>query len=118
MTAPKGFYTTVYGSEVNGISEESVYVSLNTLPASELEGIGQVYPNPANKLAQISFSKELSADVNIKLVNAKGQVILFDKAKKGDTNLKIDVSKLKSGIYWLIFNSENGSTARKIVVNR
>lgn len=118
MTAPKGFYTTVYGSEVNGISEESVYVSLNTLPASELEGIGQVYPNPANELAQISFSKELSADVNIKLVNAKGQVLLFDKAKKGDRNLKIDVSKLKSGIYWLIFNSENGSTARKIVVNR
>lgn len=118
MTAPKGFYTTVYGSDVNGISEESVYASLNTLPASELEGIGQVYPNPANDMAQIAFSEELSADVNIKLVNAKGQVLLFDKVKRGDTNLRIDVSKLKSGIYWLIFNSDNGSAARKVVVNR
>lgn len=118
MTAPKGFYKTVYGSDVNGISEESVYVALNTVPANELEAIGQAYPNPANDIVQVAFAKELSADVNIKLVNVKGQVLLLDKAKRGDTNVRIDVSKMKSGIYWLIFSSDNASSARKIVVNR
>ena len=118
MTAPQGYYTTVFGSEVEGISEESVYVSNPAISASEIEGIGQAYPNPASDMVQIDFANELSGEANFKLVNNKGQVLLNDKVSASQNNLRIDVSKLKAGIYWLIFTSDNQSVARKIVIAR
>ncbi len=118
MTAPQGFYTMVFGSDVNGISEESVYVSIPQISLSELEGIGNVYPNPANSVAKVDFSEAFSTDINFKLVNSKGQVLLRDKISKNEHNLRIDVSNLKSGIYWLIFTSDNLSAARKVVVGK
>lgn len=118
MTAPQGYYTTVFGSEVEGISEESVYVSNPAISASEIEGIGQAYPNPASDMVQIDFANELSGEANFKLVNNKGQVLLNDKVSASQNNLRIDVSKLKAGIYWLIFTSDNQSAARKIVIAR
>lgn len=117
MTAPQGYYTTVFGGEVEGISEEDVYVSINSVQPLELEGIGQAYPNPASDIVNIDFTKQLSASANYKLINTKGQVLLADETN-GNGTLRIDVSKLKSGIYWLIFTSGNQTTARKIVVER
>jgi hypothetical protein len=117
MTAPQGYYTTVFGGEVEGISEEDVYVSINSVQPLELEGIGQAYPNPASDIVNIDFTKQLSASANYKLINTKGQVLLADETN-GNGSLRIDVSKLKSGIYWLIFTSGNQTTARKIVVGR
>ena len=117
MTAPQGYYTTVFGGDVEGISEEDVYVSINSVQPLELEGIGQAYPNPASDIVNIDFTKQLSANANYKLINTKGQVLLADETN-GNGSLRIDVSKLKSGIYWLIFTSGNQTTARKIVVER
>lgn len=117
MTAPQGYYTTVFGGDVEGISEEDVYVSINSVQPLELEGIGQAYPNPASDIVNIDFTKQLSASANYKLINTKGQVLFADETN-GKGSLRIDVSKLKSGIYWLIFTSGNQTTARKIVVGR
>ena len=100
-----------------GISEEDVYVSINSVQPLELEGIGQAYPNPASDIVNIDFTKQLSANANYKLINTKGQVLLADETN-GNGSLRIDVSKLKSGIYWLIFTSGNQTTARKIVIGR
>lgn len=118
MTAPQGYYTTVFGDEVTGIGEEDIYASVSALSPEELEGIGVAYPNPAMDVVTVDFAGGLSADAAIKLVNAKGQVLLADKLSAGETNLKVDVSKLKAGVYWLIFSSNNNTAARKIVVAR
>ena len=69
-------------------------------------------------MVQIDFANELSGEANFKLVNNKGQVLLNDKVSASQNNLRIDVSKLKAGIYWLIFTSDNQSAARKIVIAR
>lgn len=117
MTAPQGYYTTVFGGEVEGISEEDVYVSNSLVVRDELEGIGEAIPNPASDVVRIQFSKEFSNNVNFKLVSSKGQTLLQDSTD-GKSELTIDVSKLKSGIYWLIFQCGNQTTAKKIVVSR
>lgn len=117
MTAPQGYYTTVYGTDVEGISEEDVYVSNPIVVRDELEGIGDAIPNPASDVVRIQFSKEFSNNVNFKLISSKGQTLLQDSTD-GKSELTIDISKLKSGIYWLIFTSGNQTTARKIVVER
>ncbi len=118
MTAPQGFYTTVYGSHVNGISEDNVYVSVERIKVGELDGIGEFYPNPARDFTQIDFSNSFSSDLNVRLVNSKGQVLMNEIICKGERILQIDTRRLSPGIYWAIFSCDNISTARKLVISK
>ena len=60
-----------------------------------------VFPNPAGKEIYIDFSSNSSA-CNIYLVNTMGQQVYSEKEHKTYSGLKvIDVSHLKSGIYFV-----------------
>lgn len=121
MTAPEGLYSFAYGTQVEGVVQNDVYgngtnlwVSLEKVEQN-LDGIGEVYPNPAKDKASISIS-QIKGDLYYSVMNLKGQIILRDKINKEEKQLDIDVSSLKAGNYWINFTDGNLSTVRKLVV--
>ncbi|MBL4594737.1 MAG: T9SS type A sorting domain-containing protein [Flavobacteriales bacterium] len=81
-----------------------------------------MYPNPTNSSAQISFN--LTKDINslsIKVRNAVGQVVTNvingQSFNAGKYTLKIDEErKLSSGIYFVEFNADNNIKVQKLIV--
>lgn len=124
MTAPSGYYTLPYGTEVTGVVQADVYgegshtwVSLGENVSKTLENIGQAYPNPAQNRVSIDIPQSRS-DIYYRVINLKGQVLLVDKVDKSLGKLDLDVSSLKSGNYWITFTDGNFSTVRKLVIAR
>lgn len=74
-----------------------------------------VYPNPATNHLMIQNTSEMN--LNAKLVSLYGQDVFsfsLDKAANKD----LDMSNLSSGLYWLVCQSEDGSTVtEKIIKN-
>lgn len=121
MTAPEGLYSFAYGTQVEGVVQNDVYGNGTNLWVSlegveeNLDGIGEVYPNPAEDVATININN-LKGDLRYSIINLKGQVLVSDKIKVGEQMLSIDVSALKQGNYWISFTDGNFSTVRKLVV--
>ncbi len=124
MTAPSGYYTLPYGTEVTGVVQADVYgegshtwVTLGENVSKTLDMIGQAYPNPAQNRVSIDMPQS-RADIYYRVINLKGQVLLADKVDKSFGKLNLDVSSLKSGNYWITFTDGNFSTVRKLVIAR
>lgn len=124
MTAPLGYYTLPYGTEVTGVVQADVYgegshtwVSLGENVSKTLEKIGQAYPNPAQNRVSIDMPQSRT-DIYYRVINLKGQVLLVNKVDKSFGKLDLDVSSLKSGNYWITFTDGNFSTVRKLVIAR
>ena len=67
-----------------------------------------VYPNPVKDVLTISYQKEKTGVVRIKIFDFNGRVVLQSEAQKDNTLLdkSINVSSLKPGIYYLQVTSE------------
>ncbi len=65
------------------------------------------FPNPTTGLVNIKLEDAETAETNIKVLNALGQVVL-EKQVQNDTNIEVDLSKEISGIY--ILHIVNGAT--------
>ncbi|MDO5760823.1 MAG: agmatine deiminase family protein [Bacteroidota bacterium] len=124
MTAPLGYYTLPYGTEINGVLQADVYgngtynwVSLLTNSYNTLNSIGQVYPTPATNRITIDLPQS-NQKIYYRVVNLKGQVLLEGKTESNSSKLGLDVSSLKAGNYWISFTDGNFSTVRKIIVAR
>ncbi len=94
---------------------------LDCKPVHDVSGINVVkniplslYPNPAHKSVHLNFSTQYSSVV-IELFNTLGQLCISQKVAKQD-EIEINVSTLKSGIYFLKINSENYSEVKKVVI--
>jgi len=89
-------------SQIIGISENS-----NDLAVS-------IYPNPASTFVEINSEHEISS---WNLIDVLGQNVLITKYKVED-DLKLDVSNLDAGIYFLQLEIEGHSTMKQIIVER
>lgn len=67
-----------------------------------------VYPNPTSGIVNLSLPTSLiNAKLNVEVVNVNGQITL-ERSCKGEQNLKLDVSKLEQGNYWIsVFDNSN-----------
>lgn len=75
-------------------------------------GAVQVYPNPANSFITISRSLD-NEKANIEVLNATGALVYA--AQMQGSFMKVDVSNLANGIYFVRINNRS---VQKIVVNR
>jgi hypothetical protein len=64
-----------------------------------------IYPNPTDNQLNIAVFKQFK-DINVKIINTLGCIVI-DKSDKNTSELKIDVSQLKKGVY-LIKYTLNG----------
>ncbi|MFA5418423.1 MAG: T9SS type A sorting domain-containing protein, partial [Bacteroidales bacterium] len=69
-----------------------------------------VYPNPASDYLNIKAENIM----HIRILNTLGQVVV-DKVI-GSDNSNLDISDLKSGIYFIHLDTQKGSVTRKVVV--
>ncbi len=108
----------------NNIYLEDINIGDFTIGVEDFDNIGSfnVYPNPTNSNAQISFN--LTKDVkslSIKVRNAVGQevtnVINEQSFSSGKYTLKIDEErKLSAGIYFIEFKADNNVKTQKLII--
>jgi hypothetical protein len=69
----------------------------------------KIYPNPAQSVVTLEFTAMQNMEYQISLVNHLGQTVQYLKkvSQPGNTKLEMNVSDLKSGIYFI--RIDNGS---------
>ncbi|MEI7594228.1 MAG: choice-of-anchor J domain-containing protein [Bacteroidota bacterium] len=97
---------------------EGVYIRLDNISISESTSINedfnnqfQIFPNPTDDELNIMSNETIK---NIRIKNALGQELIEQIVNSNKA--KINTSLLKNGIYFLVINSENSVTTRKIIV--
>ena len=113
MTAPKGYYTFIYGTEVQGNSD---YIGLDCMEDIKAINLGEFYPNPAQNSTKIEITQGAKAEIPVKVINLKGQVLANSTIHKGQTSFEINTSSMRSGNYWVIFGENTNVSIKKIVV--
>ncbi len=81
----------------------------------------ELSPNPAKDKSLLKLVSEKETEASVKVYSLNGAVVL-DKGKikipAGETNLKLDLSGLSSGIYYLTVESGTGKSSATIIVNK
>ncbi|MCK9164025.1 MAG: agmatine deiminase family protein, partial [Bacteroidales bacterium] len=113
ITAPQGFYTFIYGTEVNSNSD---YVGLDCQEDIKSINLGEFYPNPAQSSTKIELNQGAKSNIPVKLINIKGQVLLNSTIKKGQTSFELNTSEIRNGNYWVIFGDNTDVAIKKVVV--
>ena len=89
--------------------ENAVALSVN-----EFNGFGfSIYPNPANYMVTVALAN-LNEDYTLALIDIQGKVI-YSKAIDTMTS-EIDVTALKSGLYFVKIASRDSSKVEKLIV--
>jgi hypothetical protein len=69
-----------------------------------------VFPNPTQNLANLDLNLNYIGNVEIRLYNHLGQVILTEKyANISEAKLQFDLSLLASNLYWIEIITEEGN---------
>ncbi len=71
-----------------------------------------IYPNPANNEIFLT-SDNTSENITLKIYNVQGKLLSTKILELQEQNSAVDVSRLKSGIYLLNIEDENGNTEIK-----
>ena len=80
----------------------------------------EVYPNPTDNIAYISFLLKKSANTSIKLLDITGQVVKTienSRLNTGSHLLQLNVNDLSSGVYFIQFKEDNTVVNRKLVIS-
>ncbi len=93
-----------------------------TAEASEVLGIANnaladnivLYPNPASGEVTIRTSSPLSTA--IKVYDTSGKLIIFEREVEILGSVNLNISTLQPGIYFVRFNSEIGTTTKKLLI--
>ncbi|MEM0993426.1 MAG: M12 family metallo-peptidase [Bacteroidota bacterium] len=103
-------------SITNGSLEDR---SATTEPVAPTDRLS-IAPNPATTFAQIAWAQTSSTLLSIQLQNAYGQTVqqvadhqLFEE---GNHRLEMDVQNLASGLYYLVFYSDQKQWSKPVVV--
>jgi hypothetical protein len=96
-----------YSNIPNSISTRERFHFQSTLDLTEIEEIEvTIFPNPTSQFAEIKTAGQLK---NVEVYNNKGQLLIRQNMHK------IDLSKLESGPYVLIGQTDLGSFSKKIM---
>ena len=80
-----------------------------------------VYPNPALDNADLVFTMDKKEEVRIQVIDAQGKVIYDFPARsydKGVQKISMSTNTLASGIYTIVFTSENKLVSLKLSVTK
>jgi hypothetical protein len=115
--------------EGNGLGEENymkfLTLLLYTTDSKEFDKesgleVSQNYPNPATRSTQVCVNLKKSTPVTVRITDLPGKTLqVSDKGllTAGVNYLTVDVSSLKSGVYYYTVEANNQKVTRKLVVN-
>jgi Secretion system C-terminal sorting domain len=76
-----------------------------------------IYPIPAQDLVTIEYQTPGSEEVTFTLVNTTGVLVNETKSINSNHNVKMNISGLASGVYFVKISSKNGMQFSKLMVN-
>ncbi|MGB4229295.1 MAG: T9SS type A sorting domain-containing protein, partial [Bacteroidales bacterium] len=77
-----------------------------------------IYPNPVKNILNINWDDKINRQLNIKIFNLTGQLVLETNIEKDNKNQYIDLSTLPSNIYLIKLTDIHGNYwIKKIIVN-
>ena len=76
-----------------------------------------IYPNPVSDFIKIDFNANVSGTVTTEVLDINGRVILTEvsKSQNGNNQLRLDVSELTGGIYFIRMNLDGENHYEKIL---
>ncbi len=77
-----------------------------------------LYPNPASQTCFVELEGVTNSDLEISVLNYLGQVVKQKnhKAQYGSNKIELDLSSIKSGIYFVNIKSGNSTSTKKLIV--
>jgi PKD repeat protein len=115
-----GNYTvTLVVTDTVCASVDSMVQTINTTVSAEdllIQESLRVFPNPSTGIFNVVFEMEGTRDLNLRVLNATGQVILDESAGRfsGEFRTNIDLSGFANGIYLLQIQTEKGVATRRL----
>jgi hypothetical protein len=76
----------------------------------------QLTPNPASGIVEVSFKQNTAADAHIEITDLQGRLINQIETN-GNSRVKIDISKIPNGIYFIRLNNEKNTGVKKLIIN-
>ena len=79
------------------------------------------YPNPANEYVMLEWVSQIQEPLKVAIYNEAGQSVLsrtYDATRAGLNQVKIDVSQLRAGIYFITYDLAGQSQHHRFSVVR
>ncbi|MEP5339736.1 MAG: T9SS type A sorting domain-containing protein [Algibacter sp.] len=90
---------------------------ITTLSNSKFNNTGfSIYPNPAKNIIELKFSRTINNIINTSIYNIQGKLILDSKNNIQNSEIQLNVSSLKSGIYFLKVNDGISKITQKLII--
>lgn len=96
-------------------ASQSFTVEVVNGDSNDLTNAVSAYPNPVKKDLNISLQPAIRGEVTLRLYNATGRVMLFEKVTVGDNGYSIDMSKMQAGTYTLVVECAAGTWKKNII---
>jgi hypothetical protein len=112
--ATSGYGNNLYVDDVN------LTTTVGVNEVTEIAGLF-VYPNPAANTANIKIALAKSSDVSVNIYNTIGELVYSESRTDlpaGDNVIQMNTSSFANGIYSVVINSANGSTSKKLIINK
>ena len=111
------YFDNTFGLYQSGIASACDYItSIDYLDYPNNNLI--IYPNPVKNILNINWDDKINRQLNIKIFNLTGQLVLETNIEKDNKNQYIDLSTLPSNIYLIKLTDIHGNYwIKKIIVN-
>lgn len=109
-------FDRIIGKGIHTIVKNNVDNALNITEFEQLAFL--VYPNPASDNITLKFSDQISnSEVDITIMNIVGERVYNSKYLNHKSSLQLNVSNLKSGLYFIKVNSNSNTITKKLIIN-
>tara|TARA_B100000683_G_scaffold211044_1_gene205728 strand:+ start:17906 stop:21238 length:3333 start_codon:yes stop_codon:yes gene_type:complete len=75
-----------------------------------------IYPNPSFGIFNIDFNKVFDNNLNIRIVNSLGALVISEELKEGQRIKEFNLSEFSKGIYFIELHTETGLYKKKIIL--
>ena len=121
VTSPSGKMFLIFStnSSVNGKGWEIYYPKQSTgIHESSRPGGLRIYPNPSSGRVSLSFGPAEAGNAELRLSSIDGRQVICRQVNvsAGENTIPIDLTGLKSGMYFLRITSRSGSVVGKMLI--
>ncbi len=115
----------------NGVSDygNNVYVDKINLYIANITGVKQIttaattelYPNPTSATTNVRLVVNNTQQVAIEVINIVGEKVIItpqNTISAGEHNFKLDTQNLTNGVYMVNIITNEGTTTKKLIINK